>query len=78
MVAESRKSLLERQEKIIDETLVDAIQVNSALREIRERLGKRWPEWCLYKFGKSSEEIESMMELVNLCDGEQPCRIENN
>ena len=72
MVAESRKSMLQRHEKTVDENLVDAKEVNAALYEIKEILGKQWPEWCQYKFGKSSEEIESMMRLVSLCDGEQP------
>lgn len=71
MVAESPKSMLHRQENKVDENLVDTKEVNAALYEIKERLGKQWTEWCQYKFGKSSAEIESMMGIASLCDGEQ-------
>ena len=50
----------------VDENLVTAKEVKDSLREIKDRLGDLWPEWCQYKFGKSSAKIESVMGLVSL------------
>lgn len=78
MVAESIRSKLERCEAVIDENYDDALVLNAALHEIRERLGVLWPEWCLDKFGKSSTEMDSMMALVSLVSGDEQCPNEQN